>query len=520
MFRCPPISIQKRILDKIDKVDATDQWMYGVSKQWMEEFRKQFEGSPETVTTANELTCSPLKSDLKVDRNVFLSEKWWKILVTWYGIEKECSMIRHPVISSYMTIVHGSIQHSVLSKKEADYIEISTCMFTNIDDKSSYRAVTLYAWDSFEFLEYQIRKRLAFSSKVKVRLWLIVQENGNEIVFDNLEKVSGSVVAKLSEYLTWLSEFLSKRDQQTTSKSNGVRDPFLFTERKVQIVVAIEPLAFDLYQSGKDADGWMQYDVDLGGECDSIVTLATINNHWDEIFTNCLDELTREITDITLDKRATLINTAKDIVNEKISQTNIIQVEMENKIKQSDEKDKLLMKKEREIKEREDELKQKLVQYKEGLDSFMKEKCRLELEWKKVQEQNIITDSQITLDIGGEKFTTSLTTLTNVQDSVFVHLFCGTYIAKPGKDGSFFFDRDGIHFRHILNYLRNGPKAIASIPNEESVLEEILSEAKYYILPELEALIQQKLENMSVHSVAIGDMEFISYPSFSSNSSK
>ncbi|XP_052096232.1 uncharacterized protein LOC127731248 [Mytilus californianus] len=520
MFRCPSISIQKRILDKIDKVNATDQWMYGVSKQWMEEFRKQFENMTDTVTISNELTCSPLKSDLEVEKNVFLSEKWWKILVTWYGIEKECSIIRHPVFSSYMTIIHGSIQHSVLSKKEVDYIEISTCMFSNIDDKSSYRSVTLYAWDSFEYLENQLRKRLAFSSKVKGRLWLIVQENGNEIVFDNLDKVSVSVVAKLSEYLTWLSEFLSKRDQQTLSRSNGTIDPFLFAERKVQIIVAIEPLSFDLYHSKKDADGWIQYDVDLGGECESIVTLATINNHWDEIFTNCLDELTREVTDITLDKRATLINTAKDIVNEKLSQTNIIQVEMENKIKQSDEKDKLLMKKEREIKGREDELKQKLVQYKDGLDSFMKEKCRLELEWKKVQEQNIITDSQIILNIGGEKFTTSLTTLTNVQDSVFVHLFCGTYIAKPGKDGSYFFDRDGTHFRHILNYLRNGPKAIASIPDEESVLEETLSDAKYYILPELEALIKQKLDNLSVKSVAIGDMEIISYPSFSSYSSK
>jgi hypothetical protein len=50
----------------------------------------------------------------------------------------------------------------------------------------------------------------------------------------------------------------------------------------------------------------------------------------------------------------------------------------------------------------------------------MKEKNRLEAEWRNVWEQNRIKDSQMTLNIGGIRFTTSLTTLTNVQDSYFV----------------------------------------------------------------------------------------------------
>jgi hypothetical protein len=66
------------------------------------------------------------------------------------------------------------------------------------------------------------------------------------------------------------------------------------------------------------------------------------------------------------------------------------------------------------------------------------------------------------------------------QDSYFVHLFCGTHIPKPCEDGSYFFDRDGTHFRYILNYLRNGPNTITSIPNDETILHELLGEAKYY----------------------------------------
>ena len=35
-------------------------------------------------------------------------------------------------------------------------------------------------------------------------------------------------------------------------------------------------------------------------------------------------------------------------------------------------------------------------------------------------------------------------------------MFSGRHALEPQEDGSFFIDRDGTHFRHILNYLRTG----------------------------------------------------------------
>ena len=35
-------------------------------------------------------------------------------------------------------------------------------------------------------------------------------------------------------------------------------------------------------------------------------------------------------------------------------------------------------------------------------------------------------------------------------------MFSGRFDTKPSEDGSFFIDRDGTHFRYILNYLRIG----------------------------------------------------------------
>ena len=35
-------------------------------------------------------------------------------------------------------------------------------------------------------------------------------------------------------------------------------------------------------------------------------------------------------------------------------------------------------------------------------------------------------------------------------------MFFGKFEMKPTEDGSFFIDRDGTHFRSILNFLRTG----------------------------------------------------------------
>ena len=56
-------------------------------------------------------------------------------------------------------------------------------------------------------------------------------------------------------------------------------------------------------------------------------------------------------------------------------------------------------------------------------------------------------------------------------------MFSGRFDTKPGEDGSYFIDRDGTHFRYILNYLRTG-QLIA--PKDEIIREELLAEAEFY----------------------------------------
>ena len=67
-------------------------------------------------------------------------------------------------------------------------------------------------------------------------------------------------------------------------------------------------------------------------------------------------------------------------------------------------------------------------------------------------------------------------------------MFSGRFDTKPGEDGSYFIDRDGTHFRYILNYLRTGKLVL---PDDKVVRKELLNEAEFYqidgILDELKA---------------------------------
>ncbi|TQE04603.1 hypothetical protein C1H46_009796 [Malus baccata] len=89
------------------------------------------------------------------------------------------------------------------------------------------------------------------------------------------------------------------------------------------------------------------------------------------------------------------------------------------------------------------------------------------------------SSSWVLLNVGGKKFSTTFGTLTQRQpDSMLAAMFSGRHTLCQNKKGYVFIDRDGKHFRHILNWLRDG-----EIPKfEASQYAEIVKEAKYYQL--------------------------------------
>jgi len=120
--------------------------------------------------------------------------------------------------------------------------------------------------------------------------------------------------------------------------------------------------------------------------------------------------------------------------------------------------------------------------FKEACEIFMREAKRLRQEQEAINSmskklEHVHFSSTVKLNVGGHHFTTSLQTLTKDPNSMLAAMFSGKFEMKPSEDGTFFIDRDGTHFRFILNYLRNGELIL---PEGATCHKELEAEAKFY----------------------------------------
>lgn len=102
------------------------------------------------------------------------------------------------------------------------------------------------------------------------------------------------------------------------------------------------------------------------------------------------------------------------------------------------------------------------------------------------------------LNVGGSNFTTSLATLqgqrfgmeADTGGCMLTAMFSGRMPTRLDGDGRFFIDRDGRHFHHILNYLRDGKFPRSLTPADRLELER---EASFFGLEALAAHLRADL---------------------------
>ena len=97
----------------------------------------------------------------------------------------------------------------------------------------------------------------------------------------------------------------------------------------------------------------------------------------------------------------------------------------------------------------------------------------------------------IRLNVGGVVYSTSLDTLQKEPESFLAAMFSGRHqLTKDPATDAYFIDRDGVVFRHILNYLRRGRLLI---PEDDAVLaREVLEEARYFQIRSLVDLLRPR----------------------------
>ena len=91
-----------------------------------------------------------------------------------------------------------------------------------------------------------------------------------------------------------------------------------------------------------------------------------------------------------------------------------------------------------------------------------------------------MAEQRVKLNVGGSRFETTLSTLTRHPDSMLAVMFSGRHEVPQDDDGYVFIDRDGAHFRIILNFLRDG---VLDVPASQKAVIELTRELQYYQLP-------------------------------------
>mmetsp|Transcript_24312 Transcript_24312/g.35088 ORF Transcript_24312/g.35088 Transcript_24312/m.35088 type:complete len:194 (+) Transcript_24312:587-1168(+) len=99
----------------------------------------------------------------------------------------------------------------------------------------------------------------------------------------------------------------------------------------------------------------------------------------------------------------------------------------------------------------------------------------------------------VQLNVGGQKFSTTVDTLTKETDSMLGVWFSGRHDIRLDSEGRVFIDRDGFRFRHILNFLRNGSVHIAG---DIVTYQEILEEARYFGIVSLEKRLTEEIQKL------------------------
>jgi len=97
----------------------------------------------------------------------------------------------------------------------------------------------------------------------------------------------------------------------------------------------------------------------------------------------------------------------------------------------------------------------------------------------------------VSVNVGGQHFVTTTTTLRKDTKSMLYAMFSGKYPSKRDFNGSYFIDRDGKYFRYILNYLRDGN---IDLPDDLHKLQQILRESKFYQVDSLVRVLTEKVQ--------------------------
>ena len=509
MSRLKLVNRRKLVKTIVSKPPETsDYWEYAVSRAWLDEWTNT--DSLESMSTSLERPIQELTMSSVDQENRYLSESIFRMLASWFGVHPKHLLRRRPIDSGYRNLdplrdPYGGSH--VIADKELDRVPIWVGDLNEMLAADKYKNVfEVFAWDTFGHMKEQVVRCLNLGPKSinSVRLWFGIKTVDSVPIFEPIYDMKLPLITKLIELVPEVKNLMVKRQSQyspkfmpSDKKVAEVRIPLgealleVFSDQIPQLSIGLEELGIEEIH-GDDQS------YDSGNE--SIVTLSSVKNEWEDVLTTTVHDHAKHIARSSEDVSKQLVTSARQIVGDKLNEIGEIKADYSKWFADLQEREKAVREKENENNEKEMELQNRLAIFKKGLDDFQRQKKKLIDDMNRIEAQNKISESLVSLNIGGILYTTSLSTLTREENSLFAVMFSGQHALKRQPDGTYFIDRDGMNFRYILNYLRVGGEAIHTIPEDERVVREIVREAKHYQLGRLEDMLQSKLEEMAVRT--------------------
>ena len=99
----------------------------------------------------------------------------------------------------------------------------------------------------------------------------------------------------------------------------------------------------------------------------------------------------------------------------------------------------------------------------------------------------------VTINVGGKVFATAPSTLNKMPHASMIGaMFSGEFTVAKDANGHVFIDNDGSAFHVVLNYLRHG-KLVTTDVELAQIHAQLLLDAEYYCLPELQSAVEERL---------------------------
>ena len=543
----PSLSTQRKIMKSLSKIkiNCGDFWDYAISEAWLnswQEATNQIESDEQPQsgfdsyahvsadghkTTYHEESKCMLRSVSmsEIDsENAWIPESQWKLYVSWFGLDPKHTLLRRPFVSLYMSLdPHWSNCGTyVICDKVLDFLPVWVGDLDEVIGRNTKHLLQVFAWDNFAHIEHQIRRILSVSKKKTVRMWINVHDNDSDLLIEPIYRLEQSLISKVIDAVPSIVKLMERREKQQPpyvtkiegAEKAGIRKALAnewFGTKILSISIGLEETGLDM--KAGTANMWDSC-TEVQEGLDSIVTISSIRNEWDDVLATYFDTYMEEMGNKTTEIKDQLLCSARNIVGEKLEELDNIRDDYERRFAMIEQREAMASKREQTIKEQEEDLTKRLSRFKTGLQDFHARQQKLDEDLKRIESQNRIAESRVSLNIGGHIFTTSILTLTKIEDSLLATMFSGRHNLQREADGSFFIDRDGTNFRFVLNYLRDGDNSVDIIPDNAKLLQELMSEAEFYKLPVLKCLLEKKLEIVrALPQSSMDSMPYLSHQS-------